>query len=218
MPPPDRSLVRLSAALSAQLRSAGEAERERCAAALASWQPSRERVSSLAHYLDHRASVAVPNGTVTPVNPADPDQILNGWQTARLNAVSDATISLRPADAARVVLLDLAVRQLADGVALVPAAEAEVARSLASIIHERFGGKTLEVRIPPVTAVQLTSLGAGPQHSRGTPPNVIEMDAATWVRLGLGFASWTQVRARVSASGAHVDDLAAMLPIYPRPA
>ena len=44
-------------------------------------------------------------------------------------------------------------------------------------------GRTVEVRVPPHGAVQCIE---GPVHTRGTPPNVIETDAATWLRLAVG--------------------------------
>src|ERR1700709_418440 len=44
-------------------------------------------------------------------------------------------------------------------------------------------GASVEVRIPPFIAVQCI---AGPRHTRGTPPNVVETDPRTWLRLGTG--------------------------------
>ena len=46
-------------------------------------------------------------------------------------------------------------------------------------------GRAVEVRVPPYAAVQVI---AGPRHTRGTPPNVVETDPVTWVRLALGQA------------------------------
>lgn len=69
-------------------------------------------------------------------------------------------------------------------------------------------GRTVEVRVPPFGAVQSI---AGPVHTRGTPPNVIETDAATWLRLATGDLSWADAvaSAAVRASGqrAHLDGL-----------
>lgn len=212
MPPQDRSLVRVGAAVRAQLAVADESERERCAAEVARWRPVRQRPISLASYLD--GGGPAPADTGPRVDHVGLDDALETWRSSPTGALSDGIATLRASDAARVVLLDLVERRLSAHEPLAAEAEAEAARALAIVIQDRFGGKTLEVRIPPVTAVQLKALGSGPQHTRGTPPNVIEMDASTWVRLALGFESWTQVRPRVSASGSHVDDLAAMLPIY----
>jgi hypothetical protein len=65
-------------------------------------------------------------------------------------------------------------------------------------------GRAVEVRVPPYAAVQAV---AGPRHTRGTPPNVVETDPVTWVRLALGRLSWAQARAAglVSASGPRAD-------------
>ncbi len=61
-------------------------------------------------------------------------------------------------------------------------------------------GNTLEVRVPPHGAIQCMD---GPRHTRGTPPNVIETDAQTWLELATGSLTWESALAdnRVSASG-----------------
>ncbi|MCD7101468.1 sterol carrier family protein [Pseudoclavibacter sp. 13-3] len=72
-------------------------------------------------------------------------------------------------------------------------------------------GHSVEVRVPPYGAVQCIE---GPRHTRGTPPNVIETDAATWLALVSGRLRWPEALASglVDASGAraHLDG---MLPI-----
>lgn len=69
-------------------------------------------------------------------------------------------------------------------------------------------GRTVEVRVPPFGAVQCIE---GPVHTRGTPPNVIETDAATWLRLATGDLDWATAleKGAVRASGqrAHLDGL-----------
>ena len=67
------------------------------------------------------------------------------------------------------------------------------------------------MRIPPVAAVQCLP---GPVHTRGTPPNVIETDPLTWIRLAAGRLGWAEaVRSgAVHASGPRAD-LAAYLPL-----
>jgi hypothetical protein len=71
----------------------------------------------------------------------------------------------------------------------------------------------VELRVPPHVAVQVV---AGPRHTRGTPPNVVETDAATWLRLVTGTLTWTEALrdGRVSASGNRAD-LSAYLPLRP---
>ncbi len=65
-------------------------------------------------------------------------------------------------------------------------------------------GATVEVRVPPFAAVQCV---AGPKHTRGTPPNVVETDPRTWLELATGRLTWTAALAqgRVAASGSRAD-------------
>ncbi len=59
-------------------------------------------------------------------------------------------------------------------------------------------GRTVEVRVPPHGAVQCIE---GPVHTRGTPPNVIETDGATWLRLAVGDLTWEEALARTLGAG-----------------
>lgn len=79
------------------------------------------------------------------------------------------------------------------------------------LLAEQAPGGTVEVRVPPFAAVQCVE---GPKHTRGTPPNVIETDASTWLALATGALSWGDARAagRVQASGQRAD-LSGLLPI-----
>lgn len=72
-------------------------------------------------------------------------------------------------------------------------------------------GKSVEVRVPPYGAVQIVE---GPGHTRGTPPNVIELDAETLVALAVGTESWDAATGRgaVHASGTRAT-LADLLPL-----
>ena len=72
-------------------------------------------------------------------------------------------------------------------------------------------GRAVEVRVPPDGAVQAVP---GPRHTRGTPPNVVETDAATWLALATGAVSWHDAVAsgRVAASGDRAD-LSPYLPL-----
>jgi hypothetical protein len=86
------------------------------------------------------------------------------------------------------------------------------ARYLVQLLAARHPGRVLEVRIPPAAAVQCLP---GPVHTRGTPPNVVETDPLTFVRLATGRMTWAQARTAglVSASGQRAD-LSAVLPIH----
>ncbi|WP_231495639.1 sterol carrier family protein [Curtobacterium sp. UNCCL17] len=78
-------------------------------------------------------------------------------------------------------------------------------------------GNSVEVRVPPFAAVQAVP---GPRHTRGTPPNVVETDATTWLALASGELTWAEAvaQSRVSASGSRAD-LTAFLPVrLPAPA
>ena len=83
---------------------------------------------------------------------------------------------------------------------------ADVRASLKALAA-RNPGRLVEVRVPPFAAVQIGVPGVDSVHTRGTPPNVVETDAATWLALTAGELSWTDALAthRVSASGIHAD-------------
>lgn len=90
-------------------------------------------------------------------------------------------------------------------------------RFLLDRLAELAPGRSVEVRVPPYAAVQCID---GPHHTRGTPPNVVEMDAATWIALATGRAAWADAVAdgRVRASGARADLSGRLpLPIDPLP-
>ncbi|MDR0504729.1 MAG: sterol carrier family protein [Bifidobacteriaceae bacterium] len=74
-------------------------------------------------------------------------------------------------------------------------------------------GNAVEVRVPPFGAVQAVR---GPRHTRGTPPNVVEMSAPTWLALITGRLTWTQALSDrlVSASGSRAEELATQLPLW----
>jgi hypothetical protein len=69
----------------------------------------------------------------------------------------------------------------------------------------------VEVRVPPFGAIQCV---AGPTHTRGTPPNVIETDAITFLLLAVGRLGWADAikQGRLSASGVRAD-LSEYLPL-----
>ncbi|PFG40227.1 hypothetical protein ATJ97_2748 [Georgenia soli] len=75
-------------------------------------------------------------------------------------------------------------------------------------------GNSVEVRVPPAGAVQAI---AGPRHTRGTPPNVVETDTTTWLGLATGRLTWDEAVAsgKVTASGTRAD-LSPVLPLVTR--
>ncbi|WP_458779547.1 sterol carrier family protein [Arthrobacter sp. D3-16] len=78
-------------------------------------------------------------------------------------------------------------------------------------VTARAPGNSVEVRVPPFGVTQCVE---GPRHTRGTPPNVIECDAATWLGMVTGQLGWAEAVAagRVAASGLRAD-LSALLPL-----
>ncbi|MDV9188734.1 sterol carrier family protein [Streptomyces sp. SR27] len=84
-------------------------------------------------------------------------------------------------------------------------------RLLADALAAKAPGGAVEVRIPPYAVVQCVE---GPRHTRGTPPNVVETDPLTWVRLATGRTEWAAEldAAHVSASGERAD-LEDLLPL-----
>ena len=87
-------------------------------------------------------------------------------------------------------------------------------RTLAGILAARHPGRSVEVRVPPYAAVQCAIGDPGPTHTRGTPPNVVETDPLTFLRLATGRVGWTDAVAKgaVHASGLRTD-LSIALPL-----
>ena len=77
-------------------------------------------------------------------------------------------------------------------------------RYLLQSLEDLAPGRSVEVRVPPVAAVQCV---AGPRHTRGTPPNVVETDPLTWFRLATGRVGWDDAvrTGAVRASGPRAD-------------
>jgi hypothetical protein len=85
------------------------------------------------------------------------------------------------------------------------------ARYLLEELAEVAPGNSVEVRVPPLGATQCIE---GPRHTRGTPPNVVEISPRDWFDLALGYISWGEALAqhKVSASGVRAT-LAEVLPL-----
>ena len=118
-------------------------------------------------------------------------------------------------DAGRAALAAVAAARAtgATGADLPRAETATAVRYLLQLLVEKAPGGTVEVRVPPYGAVQVIE---GPRHTRGTPPNVVETDAATWIDLATGAEGWRDAAAsgRILASGTRAD-LSALLPLRP---
>ncbi|MDQ7876770.1 sterol carrier family protein [Microbacterium sp. QXD-8] len=103
----------------------------------------------------------------------------------------------------------------ADAASVPPARtdNATAVRYLLQLLAEKAPGNSVEVRVPPFGAVQVIE---GPRHTRGTPPNVVETDPATWIALATGAERWTDAATagRISASGTRAD-ISDLLPVRP---
>jgi hypothetical protein len=95
------------------------------------------------------------------------------------------------------------------------AALRDATRELLGELSRRAPGRSVEVRIPPFGAVQCV---AGPRHTRGTPPNVVETDPVTWLLVATDRVHWVDAvgDGRIRASGIRTD-LSEYLPLYPFP-
>jgi hypothetical protein len=92
------------------------------------------------------------------------------------------------------------------------AVTATAVRYLLQLLGERYPGGAVEVRVPPFGAVQCIE---GLKHTRGTPPNVVEMRPEVWLRVATGQRGWSDAMAAgaVQASGSRAD-LSGRLPIW----
>ncbi|MFM6963699.1 MAG: sterol carrier family protein [Micrococcales bacterium] len=81
---------------------------------------------------------------------------------------------------------------------------ATAVRFLLEELGSRYPGNSVEVRVPPFGAVQCIE---GPRHTRGTPPNVIELSPVDWVALAVGETNWDALLATgsIHASGTRAD-------------
>lgn len=92
----------------------------------------------------------------------------------------------------------------AQAAALSRSTRATAVRYTLEELATRAPGNSVEVRVPPFGVCQCVE---GPRHTRGTPPNVIEMDPATWLELVTGHLGWEAAVAsgKVLASGSRAD-------------
>ncbi len=107
--------------------------------------------------------------------------------------------------------LDAVLAALGAGARTDPDAVRIAVRYLLDLLAAAVPGRAVEVRVPPYGAVQCV---AGPTHTRGTPPNVVETDPVTWLRLATGGITWREgiERGAVRASGPR-SDLSPHLPV-----
>ncbi|WP_413102469.1 sterol carrier family protein [Streptomyces sp. Inha503] len=148
-------------------------------------------------------------------------EAVGGPGEGRLDAPTRALIETAAADlpddvlATRCVELVVLTGDLAAATGLsIPydrQALATATRVLADALAAKAPGGSVEVRVPPFAVVQCVE---GPRHTRGTPPNVVETDPPTWIRLATGRLTWAEAleSGPLTASGDRAD-LSAHLPV-----
>lgn len=133
------------------------------------------------------------------VDPADGTMALATWRRAQ-----EGTDRAQPGQNAQETALAVPRKTLATAV-----------RFSLEELGERVPGNSVEVRVPPFGVTQCLP---GPRHTRGTPPNVVETDATTWLKLVTGALSWDQAvtSGLVTASGVRAG-LDQVLPLFSGP-
>ena len=145
------------------------------------------------------------------------DELLNAAKNMALpNTVNTQYGVTRLMDYLRANTIELCVLMLKRGANPSRQTLGESVRALLAVLAERHPGQSIEVRVPPYSAVQVGAFSDGPTHRRGTPPNVVETDAKTFLALAVGADEWERVfsSGKLSVSGAHAAEIDRMLPIY----
>jgi hypothetical protein len=91
---------------------------------------------------------------------------------------------------------------------------ADAVRLTARTLAAQAPGASVEVRVPPFVAVQCIS---GLAHTRGNPPNVVETDPRTWLRLATGLLTMSDAltNGTLQSSGSRAGEIADWLPVVP---
>lgn len=167
-------------------------------------QPSPDRPMTIADYLSRLAPAAaeISSRDISAALGHEPAELLRRYQrqldatVAAIAAIEANPVIGAPRGPIRigdflatralelVTHTDDAVRAFpADPPRVDRAALAMVVRTLADTLATIAPGHSVEVRVPPYAAVQCV---AGPRHTRGTPPSVVETDPMTFLRLVTG--------------------------------
>ena len=182
-------------------------------------QPFEQFLSANRHDLDQPQQATADRTVAELVSAMDvtAQQVQAALRSGSPGVVETARGPVRTTDLLVSTVIELVVhaddltRSLPDPAVLAPPALALTVRALAGVLVARAPGRTVEVRIPPFVAVQAIS---GPRHTRGTPPNVVETDPLTWIRLATGRMRWTDaVDSGVVRASGRRGDLSAYLPL-----
>lgn len=175
------------------------AERERRLAASLGWVGVRAEFTSAIAELADLDLAAVPAKVAGPRGTLRPADFLATRMVELVVHADDLHRSVAGSEPVRFVRAELTL----------------ALRALTQALGDNHPGHTIEVRVPPYAAVQCGIPGDGPTHTRGTPPNVVETDATTFLRLATGRLTWADALSarQVRASGTRAD-LSALLPLW----
>jgi Bacterial SCP ortholog len=146
-----------------------------------------------------------------PARRLDPQRLLAAVTAQRAAIGAEPYAGPLTAAALGAACLDLVIKAIDAGQQPLREALRGATIHALGLLETRAPGRAVEVRVPPFGAIQCV---AGPRHTRGTPPNVVETDAVTWVMLAAGRTGWSAAVAggQVRASGPRAD-LSAYLPL-----
>lgn len=194
--------------------------------------PPVATLDAYSYYDDSADDAAEARTRTAGVTPAELRARLGAAVPAATAALSDPSDRADPRRLVRVAsgalpLSDFLVSRAVEGVvhgldlaaatgtppAAEPTAMTAAVRLLAGILVRRRPGRSVELRVPGPNGVAVQCV-EGPRHTRGTPPNVVETEARSWLELATGRLSWSTAIAdgRVRASGSRAD-LSAYLPL-----
>lgn len=89
--------------------------------------------------------------------------------------------------------------------------EREIVKAILSDVSQREPGRSVEVRIPPYSAIQVV---AGHTHRRGTPAAVVETNARTLVALAAGSLTWEEaISSGILQASGERSDLSRFFPL-----
>lgn len=144
----------------------------------------------------------------------------DGWGTDERRLVEVKRGTVRVSELLQTRILEVLVHgdDLARSVPEIPppahdrGALREMVKLLLGALVERAPGRSVEVRVPPFAAVQVIE---GTSHTRGTPPNTVEADPLTWIRVACGRIPWADAEAdgTLRVSGTRAPEVATHLPL-----
>jgi hypothetical protein len=86
----------------------------------------------------------------------------------------------------------------------------DLVRQSLAFIKRQYPGKAIELRIPPLGAIQCF---AGVTHTRGNPPNLFQTDPQTWLQLIGGQKTFEELESRIEYSGSLIGRLIEIFPL-----